>query len=402
MRRAAAILFAALFVLLMPVTLFARQAEQRIFSPQAYKTILQESGFYETMPAIVGDILHNSLSPAQACADNLAWCAESGTLPPEVTACLQQALPADDYTALAFDERAPTPREQAALQSCLRQQGFDLQSLNQDAFSQFTSQDWEIFISAIAPPDLWQRMFEASIDQFFLLLAGQNQQVTLSLQALRQGLNSEAAVDALLNVLESKPACTPAEVVLWQRFVNNPRAAPPTLCQLPIVLYPQAKPIMHEYLQAYAQALPPALPLLEIQDDEIPERVFLLRFGLRMAPALPLLFLAIASVLAINTPRDWLRWWGIPTFLAGLNGLLLNNFLLQAINQALLTITQGPETSALPAELVGGLVKAGLTMSQDASGALTRLSLALSAFGGLLLLGQALLPNATKNTTPPG
>ncbi len=400
-RRIAAYVLAALFVFLMPLSLFTRQAEARLFDPQAYKAVLQHSGFYDTMPTILGNMLHDNFSLAASCAENPAWCAESGMLPSEVSACIKSALPLANYLELADEIRLPSEQEYAAFDACVQQHHFDYQQIDTTPLSQFTPQDWETFIAALVPAEAWQQIFEASVDDLFRLLYGQTDRVTLQLTPLQQALNTEQAADALLALLENKPACTPEEIIRWQRYIGGEIDTAPDLCQFPLVLYPQVKPVLQTYLQEYAAALPPTLTLVQTPDAaEMARQVRGFRFALRAAPALPLLFLAAVSLLMIRSLYDWLRWWGLPVFLSGLVGLLLSNVLMLSLNQILLDISHNAESIGLPVEFANGLINTGLGLMQNLSGTLTNLSLALSALGGILLAAAYFLRLRQPSTQP--
>lgn len=389
-----------LFALLAPLTLLTRQAAKSLFSPRAYKEVLARSGFYETTPAIIGNLLHDSLAIDESCSQNPYWCAETGVLNEAMHACLQENVSPEDYDELANDARPLTPEERAVANRCAEESGVDYAQLDAGLLSRLSAADWEVFLQATTPADIWQAVFENLIDQTFALLSGNQSQISLPLTPFQHALASPNATEAFLQIMESKPACSPGEALNWERYLNGNQDAPPRLCRLPVVLYPQAKAALGTSLQSYAQLLPDEVSLFTTPAGQnLPDQVWGIRFLMLASPALPLILLAVASLLTIKTSHDWLVWWGGAFFGAGLVGLLLGNSFLLRLNQVILNISRAAGEERIPPDLINGVVNAGLEIAQHLSSGLTQTSILLGMAGlGLLAASWFLQRNLAEKT----
>ena len=382
-----------LFVLLAPLTLLAGNAERTLFSPQAYKQALEESGFYDNLPAILGGVLHQSFYTPATCAENPVYCAEKGILPEEFDACLAKNLPEDIYNHLSLGKQEITPEARRTIEDCAARYNLDLDMPQpQEFFAMFSPQDWKIFIQNLLPEDVLRQMFEQSIDNTFALLKGKTRTLEIPLDALSARLRSPAAVDAALNVLDAHPACTEDEMAGWTDYLNGVEPMAPPLCRPPKDSVPELKDELAGYLETYADYVPSQAVLAKLPPElKLGKQVYKLRLLLRLSLLLPIAFLMLLSILSITSPKTWLKWWGIPLALAGAAGLFFSFSLVSLFNAAALQFTQ--ETVLyFPAAMSNALVNAVKVLLHQINAAAARQSFLLLLLGGGAWFGQRYLP----------
>jgi hypothetical protein len=254
-RKGLAGFFAALFVLTALLALLFFNLERNAFSAETYQRAFANDNFYERLPAILAQVL---ASPAQ-----------------------QETLP--------FPMRA------------------------------LSAEQWEKFIRGVLPPEALQQMGDEALTSLFSYLNGETATAVVSLTPLKSNMAGEAGTQAVINLIETLPACTLTEIAkMTMAFLNNQEFA---LCNPPVESDSILRPALQGQLQIVAASLPEQMTIAS--DVQSPEgnphqRIQALRLGLRLTPLLPLLFLFGMSLLAVRSLRDWLAWWGIPFFITGL------------------------------------------------------------------------------------
>jgi hypothetical protein len=76
------------------------------------------------------------------------------------------------------------------------------------------------------------------------------------------------------------------------------------------------------------------------------------RLGLRLSPLLPLGLLMLVTLFGVRSLKGWMRWWGIPFFLAGLIALAPGVALLPAANWAWANLVLPRIPSIISADIV--------------------------------------------------
>jgi hypothetical protein len=187
--------------------------------------------------------------------------------------------------------------------------------------------NWESIVTSLAPPDVLRAETEGVIDQVFAYLDGQQDTVRLDLTPLKSRLVSSAGQDAILSLIRAQPACTLQQVAQFLTTAIGGQGF--GICRPPDSLLKQAEPLIQAALRQLAGQLPDQAVLLpsntapgstggSSSSSSLVTTVRNARLLMRLSPDLPLGFLLLISLLAVRTPKNWLRWWGIPVCVTGL------------------------------------------------------------------------------------
>ena len=259
-----AILFSAAFVLSAVISMLLTSIDRRLLSASIYKNALAQQQVYNRLPGVLAEQL------ATAVESNPAG---GGQNPPEISPAL------------------------------------GLQNLSTD--------NWDSIVTSLAPPDLLRSEAEGVIDQFFAYLNGQQDGVNLDLNPMKNRLVSSAGQESLLSLIRAQPACTPEQIA--QFLLNVLGGQGLSICRPPDSILEQAVPFLPAALKQLADLLPNQIALLPPDpSNNLAIAVRNARLIMRLSPDLPLGFLLLISLLAVRTPKQWLRWWGIPLCVTGL------------------------------------------------------------------------------------
>lgn len=258
--RLLALLFAALFVLAAALFVIAFVARRQLLRPAPYKAALQQVDAYGRAPQILSGILAGALNDARE-------------------------------------------RDSAA-----------------SLFLNLSQADYEIMLEHLLPGQWLERQVEGIIDQSFAAMEGEvgDSPITVSLTALKENLRGQAGSQALLAVVETRPACAPGDlrtltcgIDLQAGISCQPPSAQLQLCAtaLNAVLVGTTSLIPDTVeLSALLRAVGPLAQT--VRDALYPYNVLLrpvARFGWVLLPA----FLLLLTLFAVRSLRDWLRWWGL-------------------------------------------------------------------------------------------
>jgi len=188
--------------------------------------------------------------------------------------------------------------------------------------------------------------------------------LTVDTGPVAANLTGDAAASIVERVIESWPACTLADVggMIGSGAMPGSQGFP--LCEPPEPLRGVVVSTMVGALRLLGESLPARLAIVDqgFQDTDklmqTKEQVRLIRFVARWGILLSLALLGAITVLAVRSWKELSRWWGIPLLLGGLLALvpvLLGGRLLHWL-VARLTV----ELGGLPAltELAEALVQA--------------------------------------------
>lgn len=272
--KAFALLFAAAFILVLPLTLITHNIQQHLMQPELYKSALEAQNVYAQIPDLVAE---------------------------EIVTTLAQNDPAT----------AKTPEEQVLTEL--------LQSLDQE--------DWRDILITLMPADWAQTEAEAGLDDLFTFLDGQTEtlELSLSLAPLKANLEGPQGELVLARLVEALPPCTEAD--LFNFILETLTTGSPTIpvCAPPAELLGENMQTLQFLLPLAAQQIPDTLSIqLTVADFEIahPEKlagqsnlVLLYRqikpaFQWSLAAAFGLLVLI--AVLAVRSLRGLAFWWGWP------------------------------------------------------------------------------------------
>lgn len=308
-----AILCAIAFAITAVAALLLLNAEQRMFKAETYTAALQKQDIYQELPALVSRMIV-SAGAFDPCAQNPLTCED---ISPKLDACYQQVLGADRMTVLQGGAEQPTEAEQQSILSCVEKfrAGTASKPGGMPPYMQIlTAADWEFLVRAILPPQDLQTMTEDFITQLFAYLNGETDTVSLSLAPLKKNLSSQAGLDALLQLIRSKPDCTLNDLM---PIMNGslPFCNPGDIILQPI------QPLIQEQLNMAANSIPETINAIQPGQagTAIPvAKLQLARSIMRLSFMVPLVFLLLVTAFAIRSLRGWMQWWGIPLFFTGL------------------------------------------------------------------------------------
>jgi hypothetical protein len=331
-----ALIFAIAFVITAVIALVLVNIDRSLLSPVTYKSALAAQQVYERLPRIIAEQLVTSIN-YNPCLANPLMCEGAS---PEFISCAKAALGEARYTALTSSATQFTGIDKKLIQTCLDQFGSDLQSQqagqNQAGgpppfLRSLDVEKLETIISSLIPPDDMQAMAEDTLTQAFAYLNGQQDTAAISLVNLKQRISSQAGLDVILEIIRAQPPCT-IELVeqMIASFINGqPNILP---CNPPETVLTFMTSTIQTQLRVYASQIPNRIVILSTSEGQNPANrgplgsgprggIRLARLIMRFSPVVPLLFLLLISLLVVRALRSWLRWWGIPFFIAGLLAL---------------------------------------------------------------------------------
>ena len=313
-----AVLSAIAFVITAVAALLLLNTEQRMFKAETYTAALEKQNIYQELPALVSRTIV-SAGAFDPCAQNPLTCED---ISPELNACYKQVLGADRMMVLQGGVEQPTEAEQQSILSCVEKfrSGTASTPGGMPPYMQIlTTADWEFLVRSILPPQDLQTMAEDFLTQLFAYLNGETDRVSLSLAPLKKNLSSQPGLDALLQLIRSKPDCTLNDLI---PIMNGslPFCNPGEIVLQPI------QPLLQEQLNMAANSIPEALiaiPPGQAGSNSPFARLQLARNIMRLSFMVPLVFLLLVTAFAIRSLRGWMQWWGIPLFFTGLITLII-------------------------------------------------------------------------------
>lgn len=254
--------------------------------------------------------------------------------------------------------------------------------------------DVELFLSLLLPRDWLQSQSELIVTRAVAELNGNAppQPAVLSLTEPKARLGGPAGREALVSLIEQRPACGPADLAAFTcgfNLAGEIACRPPTLnldlcsAALDLAIGGLVTQIPDQIdLDLVLQLSSPfTAPLRDYARRYASVVTFVARFGWFLA--LPFLFLA--TLLAVRSLSGWLRWWGAP--LLGVSFALLPAIALTALFPAWYV--------AAPLQELATMAPAFSLLLADVAGVLSRglvLQLLIAAFllgvigGGMVVL----------------
>jgi hypothetical protein len=365
-----AVILSIVFVVTMLAAIVLYNIDSRLLNASTYKSALAGQQVYAQIPRILAEQLTLSMT-FNPCAANPFACEN---ITPEFKECAIQALGQERFDILAPAAETPTDAEKQLLQPCVDQflpQDTGAGAGGPPPFMQsLTASDWETIIATLLPPDDLKMMTESLIDQTFAYLNGQQDTVTVSLVPLKNRISSQPGVDALLDLIRAQPPCGEAETAAMVATLQG-GSTPETFCSPPEDKLQELKPDIQIMLANTAGTIPDKKVLLTPDSGEnsgsgplgggLTGTFRTARLILRLSPEVPLGILLLITLLAVRTPKSWLRWWGIPFFVAGLLAVvtaILMSFTFEQVWITLLASRIPPYVSLGLAGLIRGLLTA--------------------------------------------
>jgi hypothetical protein len=397
-----------LFVLSAVAAIWLVQADRRLFQAATYKTALAGQQVYERLPRIIAEQIITTMS-YNPCQENVLLCEG---LTPELKNCAQQALGQADFNLLAGGG-VPSDSQKRLLQPCIDRFGAGLAAGPQPENSgpppflaSMSLPDWEAVIATLAPADQLRATSEQVIDQAFAFLNGQRETVTISLVSFKKRLAGQPGLEAAMQILRAQPACTPDQLTQLQRMVNG-EPGEMTLCLPPEGALALMSPLIQSQLNQFAAQIPDEQELLGPGSGENSAQagpfagLRSLRLVMRLSPDLALACLLLVSLLAVRSPKSWLRWWGLPFFVSGLLSILLALGFSAAFERIWVARLAGRIPPYLSLGMVTLLHDLGKAVLRLVLGSISLASLLLGLLGLGLWIGSFFIKESAKAALPP-
>lgn len=263
-----AVILAAGFVVLAPLTVLARSTAAVVFSPDVMASVL-----------------------------------------------IQQFSLAEDVRRPLFEALMGSPPEQ--------DQALDLSQ----ALGYLTPEEQDQVLNSLIPPRWAQEQVEGAVRQMYAWLDNQDPHPTIALdmRPIKIHLLDSAVQAAVARVIDSWPDCTPEKLAA---FAGGLLTGTPEMlyCSLPGALGDLLAGFLTTGLTQSVQALPPEIVLtpgsarpaemLKLKQDLLAFRALM-----RWSWLVPAAFLLLILGLVVRSVPSWGRWWGWPLLGAGILSL---------------------------------------------------------------------------------
>ncbi len=346
--RVIAAIFAFFFIITTPLAILFTILNGQMFNSNLYKNALLEQNIYARLPELVGEGITGSLI-SNPCTQNQLVCAIDGASP-ELQACLTAALGPAAYQSIGSGARAPTSKELQLSQPCLDRYGSG-QATNPQAgttrggmpsfMQNFTSSDWQSLLTILLPPATLKSMTESVLDQVFAYLNGEDNSVSIPLDALKQSLLSPSGADLFLQVLNSQEPCNEQGLIPLIFGTSNGGMI---ICKPPEYILPIVTALLPKILNASVPLIPDRAYIIKPPVPGAPSpgsgpfgvdpisTLRTIRLVMRLSLLIPLILLFLVTLCAVRSLKSWLQWWGIPFFTAGIISLGLGVLIVPAFN----------------------------------------------------------------------
>lgn len=341
-----AVIFSVLFVITSILVLLLTSFDHTLLQAATYKNALAKSAVYDKLPSLVTDQFSQMKEfLADPCKGNQLVCAIDGASP-ELQACLIESLGGEEtYEKIGSGQRKPTELEVKSSQSCLDQYGDPAaplatedgspsadqqQSGDQMAFLENLSPDEiEMFLQQLLPPDEAQEMTETTLDQLFAYLNGKTDTVKMSLVKLKAHLIGQAGEDLFLLLLNAQPPCTKEQEAEINSVAPDGEEQTLVFCAATGETLDSLMFDLQNQLNDPASQIPDEAILVKPPSpsdspsggplgNDPHAALQKINTTILLSPLLPLTLLLLVSLFGVRSLKGWLRWWGIPLFIAGL------------------------------------------------------------------------------------
>jgi hypothetical protein len=328
--RLLAVLLCLLFIVTIIIVLLLVNADSMLLSPTVYENALARERIYERLPDLAATQIYMGMHPA---GEGVTW--ESGGNPlqyagAEATACVQGALGDQTYRDILGGIRTPTPQEIQSMTEC--GVGGNTGSSGAPAFFKTLTKDqWASILRTLLPPSWLQSQMESVLAQGFNILEkpGAPLSITIDMRELKTRLTGPSGTDAVLQIIDSLPAC-PAG---YQPNASNPSQL--LECKPPDQMMAAFKPQVAKALADATAGIPDQLDVLKqlrdagtlnIESLNLPigprQLLQVGRWVVRLSPILCVVLLLLVTLLVVRSWKGFLRWWGYPLLSAGVAVLL--------------------------------------------------------------------------------
>ncbi len=259
-KKVLAVLLAILFVLTTIIALILFNVEQRAFKAETYQQVFANEDFYNRIPAVMAEAMVSSSTDLQ-------------DLPP--------------------------------------------------AMQGMSTKAWEDFFRTLLPQDALKLIGDDVLTSTFDYFNMKSDSVKISLLPIKANMGTESGVQAVFTLLRTQPDCTLEQ--LAQITFNLLTAQEIAFCNPPDEIAPLFIPVIQMQLQTATLVIPDEVTLIsaENMDRDPRARIQTARVLMKLSPLLPVGFLFVLTLLAVNSLQSWLTWWGVPFLSTGLTAMLI-------------------------------------------------------------------------------
>lgn len=216
-----------------------------------------------------------------------------------------------------FYNQLPTIMAEAMISSTTDQSGLPI------VMRGMSTQAWESFFRAIIPPEALKEIGDNALSSMFAYLSMESNSAEISLAPLKASMVRDAGVQAVFTLLKTQPDCTLSQ--MGEMALGLLSEQEMLFCNPPEEITPLLTPIIQAQLQVASAAIPNQITLASTDGTNDPrERLQTLRLFMRLSPLLPLGFLLLLTIFAVNSLNSWLKWWGIPFIITGVIASLMS------------------------------------------------------------------------------
>lgn len=184
------------------------------------------------------------------------------------------------------------------------------------------TQSWEAFFRRLLPQETLKLMGDDILNSTFAYFNMQTNTVQISLAPLKASMVSDSGIQAVFTLLDTQPDCTFTQIA--QMAIDLLAKNEMQFCKPPVELYPMLTPVIQGQMQVATLAIPDQFIIFSAPLENDPrEKLQTARMVMRLSPMLPLIFLLMLTILAVNSLKSWLNWWGIPFLITGVIASLM-------------------------------------------------------------------------------
>lgn len=201
-----------------------------------------------------------------------------------------------------------------------------------DYIKNLKAEDLEAIFTDLLPPAWIQEQVEITLKQLFAYLNGDVNrfEIRIPMQELKSRLKGEAGLETILKFLRSQEPCTEADLASLAQLdlSGGPQAIP--ICAPPEDMVERYRPTILSMLNDAVLRIPDILKITDLDgpentSDEPPleplrKVIAAARLGALYGLLLVIGLLLLIALFAVRSFKGWLRWWGIPVFIAGTLG----------------------------------------------------------------------------------
>lgn len=265
----------------------------------------------------------------------------------------------------------------------------------ENSYQNLTQSDWEVILQPVITPDWVRGQTESAINQFFLFMNSDQPDLSIqiSLADLKNSFRGPEGINTFLQVVNSQPACSANQLsVIQQKLEQGVKAGNLPICRPPEKYMNRFSAQLGRDMQQFGAALPGSV---FITSRSLPNgssfnsftdlrRLYrlvqtLARFGF----ILPAVLLLLVTVFAVRNAHNWMIWWGVPLFIAGLLVLILSFAFVPLSSSVIYSALHRGPNSATP-DLIGAILRVASAVARQVAIRTGIMGVVIAVIGGIM------------------